>query len=123
MGEWKLADGEYRFAQLVWEHEPINSTELARLALERLGWKKSTCYTVLRKLCQRGILANENATVTAIVKQEQIRRMESEELLKKSFGNSLPAFLNCFLQGHRLSEAEADELQRMIDRARESEED
>lgn len=119
MGEWKLADGEYRFAELVWEREPVNSTELAGLALERLGWKKSTCYTVLRKLCQRGILANENATVTALVKREQIRRMESEELLKKSFGNSLPAFLNSFLQGRTLSTEEADELQQMIDAARE----
>lgn len=121
MREWKLADGEYRFAQLVWEKEPINSTELTKLALERLGWKKSTTYTVLRKLCQRGILANENAMVTALVKQEQIRRQESEELLKKSFRNSLPIFLNSFLQGKTLTAKEADEIQELIDKAREKE--
>lgn len=119
MGDFKLADGEYRFAELVWESEPVNSTELARLAAEKLGWKKSTSYTVLRKLCQRGILQNDNATVTALVKQEEIRRQESEELLKKSFRNSLPVFLNSFLQGKTLTRQEVDELQRLIDEARE----
>ena len=119
MGELKLADGEYRFAQLVWENEPVNSTELTRLALEKLGWKKSTCYTVLRKLCERGILSNENATVTALVKQDEIRKMESEDVVRKTFDNSLPVFLTAFLQGKKLTRKEADEIQRMIDAARE----
>lgn len=116
-----MADGEYRFAQLVWENEPINSTELTRLALDRLGWKKSTCYTVLRKLCERGILANENAMVTALVKQDEIRALESDEMMKKTFDNSLPIFLTAFLKGKKLSKKEADEIQRLIDEAREAE--
>lgn len=113
----KIADGEYRFAQLVWEREPINSTELARLSAKRLGWKKATAYTVLRKLCEKGILRNENATVTALVKQEEVQRWESEALLEKSFGNSLPAFVAAFLKDKRLTEAEARELKQMIDEA------
>lgn len=118
MENYKLADGEYRFASLVWEHEPVNSTELARLAYEKLGWKKSTSYTVLRKLCQKEILKNENAYVTALVKQEQIQKQESEELLRKNFSNSLPAFLTAFLQDKSLSREEIDEIQRLIDEAR-----
>lgn len=117
----KIADGEYRFAELVWEREPINSTSLAKLAQERLGWKKATAYTVLRKLCEKGILRNENATVTALVKQEEVQRQESEALLKKSFGNSLPAFLAAFLKDRKLTEAEAEELKQMIEAAREKE--
>lgn len=113
----KIADGEYRFAQLVWEQEPINSTALVKLSLERLGWKKATTYTVLRKLCEKGILQNENATVTSLVKQEEVQKLESEALLKKSFGNSLPAFVAAFLKDKKLTEAEAEELKQMIEEA------
>lgn len=113
----KIADGEYRFAQLVWEQEPINSTALVKLSQERLGWKKATTYTVLRKLCEKGILKNENATVTSLVKQEEVQKQESEALLQKSFGNSLPAFVAAFLKGKKLTEAEAEELKQMIDAA------
>lgn len=113
----KIADGEYRFAQLVWEQEPINSTALVKLSLERLGWKKATTYTVLRKLCEKGILKNENATVTSLVKQEEVRKQESEALLKKSYGNSLPAFVAAFLKDKKLTEAEAEELKEMIEAA------
>jgi len=113
----KIADGEYRFAELVWEQEPINSTALVKLSLERLGWKKATTYTVLRKLCEKGILKNENATVTSIVKKEEVQKQESQALLEKSFHNSLPAFMAAFLKDRRLSEAEAEELKKMIDEA------
>ena len=115
----KIADGEYRFAQIVWEQEPINSTALVKLSQERLGWKKATTYTVLRKLCEKGILQNENATVTSLVKKEEVQRRESEALLEKSFGNSLPAFLAAFLKDRKLTEAEAEELKRMIEAASE----
>lgn len=113
----KIADGEYRFAELVWEHEPINSTSLVKLSLERLGWKKATSYTVLRKLCEKGILQNENATVTSLVKKDEVAKQESEALLKKSFGNSLPAFVAAFLKDKKLSAAEAEELKQMIEEA------
>ncbi len=117
METYKIADGEYKFAQLVWEREPINSTALIKLAYEKLGWKKATSYTVLRKLCEKGILKNEDATVSALVKQEEVRKQESEALLQKSFDNSLPAFIAAFLKDRKLSEKEAIELKKMIDEA------
>ncbi len=113
----RIADGEYRFAELVWEHEPINSTVLVKLSLEHLGWKKATTYTVLRKLCEKGILQNEDAIVTALVKKEQVQKQESEALLEKSFGNSLPAFVAAFLKDKKLTAAEAEELKQMIEEA------
>lgn len=113
----KIADGEYKFAELVWEHEPINSTLLMKLALQKLGWKKATSYTVLRKLCEKGILYNEDATVTAMVKKEDVRKQESEALLQKSFDNSLPAFVATFLKDKKLSNKELEELKIMIDEA------
>lgn len=113
----KIPDGEYRFADLVWENEPINSTALIKTAQERLGWKKATSYTVLRKLCEKGILKNENATVTAIVKKDEVCRQESEQLIHRSFGNSLPAFVAAFLRDKKLTRQEAEELKRLIDAA------
>ena len=113
----RIPDGEYRFAQIVWDTEPVNSTTLIKLAGERLGWKKATSYTVLRKLCEKGILRNENATVTALVKKEAVCRQESEYLLHRSFGNSLPAFVASFLQDKKLTQQEAEELKRLIDAA------
>lgn len=115
---YKLADGEYRFAEIVWEHEPVNSTALVRLCQEKMGWKKATTYTVLRKLCQRGILQNENAVVTALVKREEAQRYEAEALLQKSFDNSLPMFVAAFLKDKKLSLQEAEDLKRMIDEAK-----
>lgn len=117
MDELKLFESEYRFMDLIWETEPVKSTELARLALERLQWKKSTCYTVLKKLEEKGFVKNEGATVTALVAREQVLRYESEALLRKSFGGSLPAFLNAFLKDRRLTKREAEEIRRMIDEA------
>jgi len=117
MEPYKLAEGEYRFADLVWEQEPINSTQLAKLSRERLGWQKATTYTVLRKLCDRGILKNENALVTSLVKKEQVQKFESEALLEKSFDNSLPAFIAAFLKDKKLNKSEAEEIQKMIEEA------
>lgn len=115
----KLFDGEYRFVELVWAHEPVNSTELAKLSLEKLGWKKSTVYTVLRKLCAKGILRNEDAVVTSLLTREQVQRQESETLVRKSFGGSLPMFVASFLNGRKISTKEAEELKRIIEEASE----
>ena len=118
MEPYKLFDAEYKFACLIWDHEPINSTELVKLSLEKLGWKKSTTYTVLRKLCERGILKNENATVTAIVKKADAQKYESQAVVEKAFHGSLPQFLTAFLGGEKkLSEKEAEELKRIIEEA------
>ncbi len=117
MGEFKLFDAEYKFLDISWELEPINSTELTKVCLRKLGWKKSTTYTMIRKLSERGFLKNENATVTALVKREQVQKYESEALLEKAFDNSLPAFLAAFLQDNKLSQQEAEELKEMIEEA------
>ena len=113
----KLFDAEYRLCDIVWENEPLRSPELVELCGQRLGWKKSTTYTVLKKLCGRGVLQNRNALVTALVKREQVQKYESEALLQKAFDGSLPAFVAAFLRDKRLSEKEAEELRRMIEEA------
>ena len=115
MEDYRLFDAEYRLMDLVWERQPINSTALSRLCQEKLGWKKPTTYNLLRKLGERGILKNENATVTALVGREQVLRRESEAAVEKSFGGSLPGFVAAFLSGKTLSHQEAEELRRLID--------
>lgn len=119
MGEHRLFDAELKLMEIVWDSEPVNSTELVRLSLEKLGWKKSTTYTVLKKLGERGVLQNRDAIVTALVKREDVQNSESKALLEKSFGGSLPVFLTAFLSGHRLSPEEAEELKRIIEEASE----
>ena len=117
MEELKLHESEYRFMDLIWENQPIRSMDLAQEAFRRLGWKKSTCYTVLKKLADRGFVKNEKAVVSAIVSRQQVQKYESEELLKKSFHNSLPAFLTSFLKDRKLSKEEAEEIMDMIKEA------
>lgn len=112
----KINDSEMRFMSLIWEREPVNSTELTRLAMERLGWKKSTTYTVLRRLCDRGVVNNENAVVTALVGRSQVRQSESTHLIDKVYDGSLKLFLASFLERGKLTEAEALELKALIDR-------
>lgn len=92
MSELKLFEAEFKFLNIIWEIEPINSTELTKICIKKLGWKKSTTYTMIRKLSERGILKNEEATVTSLVNRKQVQKYESEALLEKSFNNSLPIF-------------------------------
>ena len=117
MTDLKLYESEYRFMDLIWEAEPVRSTELAKMARDRLAWKKSTCYTVFKKLEAKGFVKNEDATVTSLIGREQVQRAESSQLIERSFGGSLPAFLNAFLTGRRLTAEEARELQRLIEEA------
>lgn len=117
MTDLKLYESEYRFMDLIWEAEPVRSTELAKMARERLEWKKSTCYTVLKKLDAKGFVKNEDATVTSLIGREQVQRAESSQLIERSFGGSLPAFLNAFLSGRGLTAEEARELHRLIEEA------
>ena len=112
MEDCKLFDAEYRLMDLVWEHQPINSTALSRLCLEKLGWKKSTVFNLIRKLGERGILRNENATVTALVGREQVLRQESEAVVERSCAASLPIFFPEFVRGKRASHEGGDELPR-----------
>ncbi|MGI5893246.1 MAG: BlaI/MecI/CopY family transcriptional regulator [Candidatus Merdivicinus sp.] len=117
MEEMKLFEAEYRLMDIIWETEPINSTELSRLCQQKLGWKKPTTYNMIRKLAERGILQNEKATVRSLVRREEILRAEGEELVEKA--GSLPAFLAAFLDGRKITRTEAAELRRMIEEAEE----
>lgn len=117
MEKYKLYDAEYKFANIIWDNEPINSTELVRLCADKLEWKKSTTYTVLKKLCERGILQNSDTIVTALVKREDVQRYESNAVVKKAFDGSLPKFLTAFLGERKITEQEAEELKRIIEEA------
>ena len=117
MKELQLHQAEYRFMEVIWANEPVNSTALVKLCDEQLGWKKSTTYTVLRKLCQRGILRNDDAIVVAVAKREQVQKFESQQVVERSFGGSLPAFVNAFLSEKKLSREEAEELKKLIEEA------
>jgi len=117
MEKFKLFDAEYKFVSIIWDNEPINSTELVKLCADKLGWKKSTTYTILKKLCERGILQNKDATVTSLVKREDVQRYESRAVLEKAFDGSLPKFLTAFLSDRKLSQKEAEELKRIIEEA------
>ena len=118
MEHTRLAEAEYRFACIVWAHEPLPSGKLVELCNEELGWKKSTTYTVLKKLVDRGVLRNENAVVTAVIPKEQIQREESQAVVERTFGGSLPSFLTAFMGGRTISDAEAEELKTIIDQYR-----
>ncbi len=118
MEELKLFDAEYRFLSVIWENEPVNSTELSRICLDRLGWKKSTTFNMIRKLSERGFVKNENAVVTALVKKSQVEKYESEAVVERSFGGSLPAFIAAFLDGRKISPEEAEEVKAMIEKAK-----
>ena len=121
MDNLRLAEGEYRFACIVWDHEPLPSGRLVVLCAKELGWKKSTTYTVLKKLVERGVLRNENAVVTAAVPKDEVLREESRAVVDRAFEGSLPSFLAHFMGGRTISDAEADELKAIIDRYREGE--
>lgn len=115
MADRKLCDSEYRFMILVWESAPIRSGELVRLANERFGWKKSTTYTVIRKLSGRGFLENADSVVRPLVTQDECQAAETDYFVDRTFGGSLPKFLAAFLGDKKISAEEAEELKRMID--------
>lgn len=115
MDERKLGVVEARFADLIWENEPLSSGALVRLCEEELGWKKSTTYTVLKKLCQRGIFRNEGGTVTSLISREDFFSAQSRRFVEESFDGSLPAFIAAFAAGKSLSAREIAEIRKMID--------
>jgi len=117
--DYRMGAAEMKFAEIVWEHAPVPSGELVRLGAERLGWKKSTVYTVLRRLCEKGLFRNEGGAVTALVDKESYEEGQSRQFVSESFGGSLPAFLAAFTARKKLTEKEIGELQKLIDEARE----
>lgn len=119
MGDYKLGEAEEKFAELIWEREPIGSMELVRLCEQEMGWKKSTTYTVLKKLCQKGIFQNENAVVTAVLSREEFYGFQSRRYVEDVFAGSLPRFLTAFCRGRKLSVQEVEEMRRFIEEYRE----
>ena len=113
--ELELGAVQERFADIVWAHEPIGSGELVRLCEKELNWKKPTTYTVLRKLCEKGLLQNENGVVTSRIPREDFYSAKSEQIIEESFDGSLPAFIASFIARKNLTAEEAEEIQRMID--------
>ena len=119
MESYQLCDSEYRFMQVVWAAAPVSSGDLVKLCAAQLGWKKSTTYTVLKKLCEKGLLQNRNAQVTVLAPKEAVTASEAEGFVDRTFGGSLPMFLTAFMSGRKLSDGEAEELKRLIDAHRE----
>ncbi len=115
MSDYRLGAIEAQFADIIWANEPMSSSELVKLSLQELNWKKSTTYTVLRRLCDRGVFINDNGTVKALVSREEFYSRQSEEFVEDSFKGSLPAFLAAFTKNKKLSQEEVDEIRRMID--------
>lgn len=112
----KIFESEYRFCLILWREEPINSTRLAKICKEELGRSRTTTYTVIKRLRDRGVVRNENATVTALVTKEEVQIAQMDELLNKTFEGSLPAFIAAFARRQSLSEDEAEALRRLIEK-------
>ena len=118
MAEYKLGDIETIFADIIWDNEPVSSRRLTELAEERLNWKRTTTYTILKRLCDRELFQNEGGKVTSLVSREEFYARQSEMFVEETFKGSLPAFLAAFGSRKKLSEAEIDELQKVIDAMR-----
>lgn len=115
MAGYKLGEVELRFAELIWEHEPISSGELVKLCAGRLNWKKSTTHTVLRRLCEKGLFLNEGGTVHSLVGRMDFYASQSEKFIEETFHGSLPRFLAAFTQRKKISPKEIEEIQRIIE--------
>ena len=118
MSDFRMGPGELRFAELIWENEPLSSGSLVQLAQEALGWKKPSTYTTLKKLSDKGLAKNENTVVTSLVPREQVQAYASEHFVEHTFHGSLPGFLAAFLGDKVITEQEAEELKRLIDEHR-----
>lgn len=117
----KVFESEYRFCLILWEYEPVKSSKLVELCKEQLGWKPTTTYTVIKRLSERGVLKNENTVVTSLVSKDQVQAAELNEMVEKTFEGSLPAFIAAFTKYQKISDAEIDAVQQMIDRYRKGE--
>ena len=111
----KMFESEYRCCEILWENEPVSSSALVRLCSEQLEWKKSTTYTVIRRLSERGVLKSENAVVTSLVSKEEVLTAESTEVVEKTFSGSLPSFIAAFTRKKPLTQKDIDEIQQIID--------
>lgn len=115
MSDYQMGTVESRFADIIWENEPVSSAQLVKKSEEMLNWKKSTTYTVLKRLCEKGIFRNEKGTVTSLISKEQFYSLQSEKFVDETFGGSLPAFLAAFTSRKKLTSKEVAELRRMVE--------
>ncbi len=113
-----LSNADYRLLDIVWDTQPVPSPELCKLAEVRLGWKRTTTYTVIKRLCDKGYLKSADTIVTALIEREQVRRAEGRQVLDRSFDGSLPKFIAAFLDGGAVSDEEAQEIERMLEEYR-----
>jgi predicted transcriptional regulator len=120
MKYYKLAETEEKFAELIWQNEPIGSGNLVKLSENEMNWKKSTTYTVLKKLCEKGIFQNENTVVSSLISKDEYHAKQSIRFVEDTFGGSLPKFLTAFIGGKKLSNHQAEELKRLIDQHKEA---
>lgn len=118
MSDYKMGAAEAKFADLIWENEPLSSGQLSKLGEKALAWKKTTCFTVLKRLCERGIFQNQGGTVTSLISREEFYARNSEAYVEETFGGSLPAFLAAFGTRKKLSDREIDELRKLIESMR-----
>ncbi len=119
MAEYRLGEVEMKFATIIWENEPISSGELAKLSGKELNWKKSTAYTILKRLCEKGIMQNVNGIVTSLVSRKEFQAKQSEEFVEDAFAGSLPGFVAAFCSRRKLKDEEIAELQRILDQSKE----
>lgn len=119
MKQYKLGDMEQRFADLIWKHEPVSSRTLTELCAEAFDWKRTTTYTMLKRLCKRGIFQNDGGMVSALMSKNEFGAAQGEEFLNNTFGGSLPKFLTAFTRRNKLSEKEINEIERLINEHRE----
>ena len=112
----KIFESEYRFCLILWEHEPVTTTELVKLCQAQLGWKRTTTYTVIKRLGERGAVKNQDGLVTALISKEAAQVSEIDELMEKKFQGSLPAFLAAFARRQSLTEKEVEEIRRIIEK-------
>lgn len=117
----KIFESEYRFCLILWENEPIKSSELVSLCKEQLGWKPTTTYTVIKRLSERGVLKNDATVVTSLISKEEAQASQIDEIVEKTFEGSLPAFVAAFTKHQKLTEKEIDAVQKMIDNYRKGE--
>ena len=112
----KIFESEYRFCLILWEHEPVTTTQLVKLCQTQLGWKRTTTYTVIKRLAERGVLQNQDGVVTALISRDDAQVSELDELMEKKFQGSLPAFLAAFARRQALSEKEVEKIMRIIEK-------
>jgi len=118
MGDLKLGTVESRFAEIIWENEPLTTNQLIKICADELEWKRTTTYTVLKKLCEKGIFKMEDSVVTALISRQEFEGLQSEQFVEENFKGSLPAFLAAFSTRKKLSDKEIDEMKRLIEQMR-----